>query len=99
MHQSIKLVIDASFWLQFLNSCNHGESLQSYYVANQETPNFISQDIPTSFVEIDRVEFNQRTIRSLQFYRQDLNMLGYKTSMMKKLITAELAKVTNHFKK
>ena len=34
-------------------SCNQGPTLQTYYVDNELTPGFISQDIPTSFLNIE----------------------------------------------
>ena len=36
-----------------LVGCDHSASLQSYFVANQEAPNFISVDLPASFVKLD----------------------------------------------
>ncbi len=42
-----------------LTSCNQGETLQSYFVANQETPDFMSVDLPTSFVKVDKTNFTE----------------------------------------
>jgi len=49
MKTSIKNSVMLLFIVAALTSCNNGETLQGYYVANQETPNFISLDIPTKF--------------------------------------------------
>lgn len=42
-----------------VTSCNQGETLQSYFVANQETPDFMSVDLPTSFVQVDKTNFTE----------------------------------------
>ncbi len=57
-------------------SCNQGESLQSYYVNNQEELNFISVDVPVSFVEF---EDDALTNEQQEAYESidKLNMLGY----------------------
>ena len=59
-----------------LTSCNYGETLQSYYVANQETPNFISLDIPVSFVSVDNIELTEDQKEAYESMDK-LNMLGY----------------------
>ena len=56
MYQSIKNAVVVLFLIATLSSCNQGETLQGYYVANQETPNFISVDIPVSFVNVDHID-------------------------------------------
>lgn len=59
-----------------LSSCNYGETLQSYYVINQETPNFISVDIPVSFVNLDKAELTD--IQNEAYESIDkLNMLAF----------------------
>ena len=61
-----------------LTSCGYnGETLQGYYVVNQEAPNFISIDIPVSFVNLenaDLTEVQQEAYESIN----KLNMLGYR---------------------
>ena len=91
MHQSIKLVM-VLFLVTALVSCNQGESLQGYYVANQETPNFVSVDIPVSFVKIDE---NDLTAEQLEAYESidKLNMLGYSKTANEEEYKAEVAKV------
>ena len=76
-----------------LTSCNHGETLQGYYVANQETPNFISIDIPTSFVNIDEATLTDEQKEAYNSVDK-LNMLGYTlTDDNVEEYKAELAKV------
>ncbi|NNF82271.1 MAG: DUF4252 domain-containing protein [Flavobacteriaceae bacterium] len=57
-------------------SCDQGASLQSYYVNNQETPNFISVDIPLSFVSLEHVELTEDQQDAYDSIDK-LNMLGY----------------------
>lgn len=60
----------------FLLSCNAKPTLQTYFVDHQETPNFISMDIPVSFLGIDDIQVTkvqQEAINSID----KLNMLGY----------------------
>ena len=59
-----------------LTSCNYGETLQSYFVANQETPNFISIDIPVSFVSVENIELTEDQKEAYESIDK-LNMLGY----------------------
>ncbi len=98
MNTSIKNSVMLLFVVAVLTSCNYGETLQSYYVDNQETPNFISIDIPTSFVNIDKTTL---TVEQKDAYESidKLNMLGY--SIADDNIDeyeAELAKVQNILK-
>ena len=64
MKKSIKNIMVTFFLVATLTACNQGETLQGYYVANQETPNFMSIDIPLSFIDIDKIELT-RLILSL----------------------------------
>lgn len=59
-----------------LTSCNYGETLQSYFVANQEIPNFISIDIPVSFVSVENIELTEDQKEAYESIDK-LNMLGY----------------------
>ena len=59
MKKSIKNIMVTFFLVATLVACNQGETLQGYYVANQETPNFMSIDIPLSFLDIDKVELTE----------------------------------------
>lgn len=59
MLSSVKSIITVLILVVALVSCNQGETLQSYFVANQETPDFMSVDLPTSFVQVDKTNFNE----------------------------------------
>jgi len=59
-----------------LFSCNQGETLQGYFVNNQETPNFLSVDIPTSFVNIDQTTLTDEQKEAYESVDK-LNMLAY----------------------
>lgn len=73
---SIKNIVMSLFIVVALTSCNYGETLQSYYVANQETPNFISIDIPVSFVSVENIELTEDQKEAYESIDK-LNMLGY----------------------
>ncbi len=75
-----------------LTSCNQGETLQSYYITNQETPDFISIDLPTSFVDIDQTNFTEEQqeafnsidkLNMLLFQGDDSNTETYKEELVK----------------
>jgi hypothetical protein len=81
-----------------LVSCDHSASLQSYFVANQETPNFISVDLPTSFVKLDETTLTE-TQKEAYESMDKLNMLGYQlTEDNKEEYQVELQKVQNILK-
>lgn len=73
---SIKSIVMSLFIVIALTSCDYGETLQGYYVANQETPNFISVDIPISFVSVDKIELTEDQKEAYESIDK-LNMLGY----------------------
>jgi len=90
---SIKKLVMSLFIVATLSSCNYGETLQSYYVANQETPNFISVDIPVSFVSVDNIDLTDEQ-RDAYDSMDKLNMLAYTLSDdNEEEYKAELAKV------
>ena len=58
-------------------SCASQQSLQEYYVDNQENPNFIALDIPASILKMEEVELSdvqQEAVESLRKF----NMLAFK---------------------
>ena len=73
---SIKNIVMSLFIVVALTSCNYGETLQGYYVTNQETPNFISVDIPVSLVSVDNIELTNDQQDAYDSIDK-LNMLGY----------------------
>lgn len=92
MRSSINTIIMALILVVAFTSCNQGETLQSYYVANQETPDFMSIDLPTSFVQVDKTDFTEvqkeayksiDKLNMLLFTAKDSNKETYKVEMDK----------------
>ncbi|WP_298534860.1 DUF4252 domain-containing protein [uncultured Algibacter sp.] len=79
MQRTIKYLMYSLLTAFILTSCGKGESLQSYYVDNQETKNFISQDFPLSMVDIDKSGFTEEQKEAYNSVSK-LNFLGYKSS-------------------
>ena len=59
-----------------LLSCNTKPTLQTYFVDHQETPHFISMDVPISFLATDDIQMTE-TQREAVNSIDKLNMLGY----------------------
>lgn len=98
MNTSIRNNVMLLFVVVVLTSCNFEESLQGYYVNNQEAPNFISIDIPTSFVNIDKATLSKEQKEAYESIDK-LNMLGYiLTDDNVEEYKAELVKVQNILK-
>jgi hypothetical protein len=76
MYQSIKNGVMVLFLIATLTSCDQGLTLQGYYVANQETPNCISVDIPVSFVNVEKIDLTEEQEEAYESIDK-LNMLGY----------------------
>ena len=74
-------------------SCDSQQTLQGYYVDNQETSNFLSVDIPPSIIGLDEsalTEIQQKAFKSVK----RLNFLGYKATESDSVtMKTELAKV------
>ena len=79
MKRTVKIIFFTAFLSAMLYSCKSEPSLQSYFVDNQETENFISQDLPISMVEIDKSEFSEAQTEAFNSVRR-LNFLGYKVN-------------------
>ncbi len=76
-----------------LTSCNNGTSLQRYFVDNQETGGFISQDIPISMIEVDKSEFTEEQLEAYNSVKK-LNFLGYKANENNaEILNTELIKI------
>ncbi len=75
-----KLGILFVFFLSVLNCTSDStDSLQTYYVDNQEKPNFIVVDIPTSVVDFSKVELTSREQEAVETIEK-INFLGFKKS-------------------
>ncbi|GAA3598755.1 DUF4252 domain-containing protein [Flavivirga amylovorans] len=93
MKQTIKLIFCTLFTVVFLVSCASSGSLQSYFVDNQESSNFISQDIPLSMVKLDKSAFTEEQNEAYNSVNK-LNFLGYKANENnKETLKAEIKKV------
>ncbi|TWO31860.1 DUF4252 domain-containing protein [Seonamhaeicola sediminis] len=93
MQRTIQYILCAILTTAFFVSCGDGVSLQRYYVDNQETKNFITQDIPISMLEIDKSNFTEEQEEAYNSVKR-LNFLGYKTSENDlETYNTELAKV------
>jgi Tfp pilus assembly protein PilP len=77
MNSSIKKTLFSLLAVIMLVSCNNGESLQTYFVDNQETPDFISADVPTTIVKIDETTLSEDQKEAYNSVKR-LNFLGYK---------------------
>ncbi|HUH26824.1 DUF4252 domain-containing protein [Gelidibacter sp.] len=76
-------------------SCNQNQSLQRYYVDNQEQPNFLSIDVPLSMLNLDKEHLTQDQQEAYKSI-QKLNMLAYKVTPDNTLeYEEEIAKVKN----
>ena len=74
-------------------SCDTDPTLQTYYVDNQETPNFLSVDIPPSIVGLDEANLTEGQLKAYKSIKR-LNFLGYKLDEKNmEAYNAELAKV------
>ncbi len=93
MTSLIKHIVVLVVLVATLFSCDQNPSLQTYFVDNQEKPNFLSIDIPVSMLKIDETKLS---VQQEEAYHsvQKLNMLAYKKdSINSSDYKAELAKV------
>jgi hypothetical protein len=60
-----------------LAACSSNQSLQEYYVDNSENPNFISLDVPTSILNLEKADLSDIQREALQSLRK-LNVLAFK---------------------
>jgi len=93
MQRASKYLVYALLTAVIFTSCGDSVSLQRYYVDNQESKNFISQDIPLSLMEIDKSKFTEAQEEAYNSVDK-LNFLGYKFNETDtETYKAELAKV------
>lgn len=93
MQRAIKHIVLLLITVVTLASCNSGTTLQSYFVDNQESRNFISQDVPLSMIKLDKTNFTEDQKEAYNSVSK-LNFLGYKTSETDtETFKTELAKV------
>ncbi|MGV6831541.1 MAG: DUF4252 domain-containing protein [bacterium] len=97
MLSSIKKSVMLFLLVIAYTSCNQGESLQSYYVTNQEKPNFLTVDIPVSMVKVDKSILTEDQLEAYNSIDK-LNMLGYSIKEDEEAYKTELAKVNTILK-
>jgi len=89
----IKNVIAPALLAVLLFSWNQGQTLQHYYVDNQEQPNFLSIDAPISMLNLDESQLSQDQKEAYNSIKK-LNMLAYKMKPeQQQEFETELAKV------
>lgn len=67
----------ALFTVLILGACASTQSLQEYYVDNQENPNFISLDVPASILKIENNNLTETQQEAMESLRK-FNMLAFK---------------------
>ena len=81
-----------------LSACSATQSLQEYYVDNAENPNFISLDVPTSILNLEKADLSEVQREALRSLRK-LNLLAFKkTTENVAEYTTEKAKVNSILK-
>lgn len=89
----IKNLIAVTLLALIVHGCSQGESLQRYFVDNQEKPSFLSVDVPVSMLNLDVAQLNQGQKEAYESV-QKLNMLAYKIKPGEQIeYETELAKV------
>lgn len=74
--QSIKKSVMFLFIIATLWSCNNELTLQTYYVDNELKPSFSSFDIPTGFIDVDKVSLTEQQSKAYKSVDK-LNVLVY----------------------
>lgn len=93
MKKNFNLILFTLFTMAVLVSCNDKASLQRYFVDNQETKNFLTQDIPISMLKIDETKFTDEQKVAYNSVTR-LNFLGYKANETNsETLKTELTKV------
>lgn len=93
MTSVIKYIVVMVILAATLLSCDQNPSLQTYFVDNQEKPNFLSVDLPISILKIDETKLSMEQKDAYHSVKK-LNMLAYKTdSINQTAYKAELSKV------
>ena len=92
MIQSIKKSIVVLFLVAAFTSCNQGPTLQTYYVDNELKPGFTSFDVPSSIVNVEKVDMTEvqkeaynsvDKLNVLTFMKEDTEAEDYKLELEK----------------
>jgi len=78
MNVSVKNIIVAVITMLTLISCGKEQSLQEYYVANQENSDFILIDVPTSLIG-NNIELLSEDQQKVFKTVRKVNLMAYKT--------------------
>ena len=69
-----------------ISSCSSEQSLQQYFIASSENPNFMSFDLPSSLLNLEKVELSEtqkktasslKKLNILAFQKKDNNTADY----------------------
>ena len=74
--QSIKKLVMLALVIIAFTSCNNGPTLQTYYVDNEEKAGFATFDVPTSFIDIDKVDLSDQQKKAYESVNK-LNVLSF----------------------
>jgi hypothetical protein len=75
--QSIKKLAMLALIVIAFVSCNNGPTLQTYYVDNELKPGFTTFDVPTSFIDVNKVELSDQQEKAYKSVDK-LNVLAFK---------------------
>lgn len=75
--QSIKKLVMLALIITAFTSCSNGPTLQTYYVDNELKPGFTTFDVPTSFINVDKVELTDQQRKAYESVNK-LNVLAFK---------------------
>lgn len=79
-------------------SCNNGPTLQTYYVDNELAPGFTTFDVPTSFLNLDKVKLSEQQEKAYKSVNK-LNVLAFKVDQNNKTeYKAELEEINTILK-
>ena len=79
MKRAVHHMLLGLFVAAILVSCDNGPTLQTYFVDHQEAPNFISQDLPLSMLNMDTSNFTEAQLDAFNSVKR-LNFLAYKAN-------------------
>ena len=79
MKKTFSHVILLALAVVIVVSCNDQASLQGYFVDNQESKNFLTQDIPISMLKIDETKLSKEQKEAYNSVER-LNFLGFKAN-------------------
>lgn len=79
MKRAIYSMLLSLFTAATLVSCSNGPTLQTYFVDHQEAPNFISQDLPVSMLNMDKTDFTEEQHEAFNSVKR-LNFIAYKAN-------------------